>query len=226
MDNGRNENSIVMTLFLRALFRTAILLIFMTTTLTARAENGRTLIVYFSQPENAPLNGMDGVSGASLLQKKGIVMGSNEYIAHLIQEKTQAPLFRIETVNPYPAEHQPLLDFAENEQREGSRPQIKAKIANVETYDTIFVGYPIWWYKMPMVMYSFFEQYDFSGKKIIPFTVHGGSRFADSLAEIKRLQPNAILVTDGFALSRSDVLDDDVPADVNKWLAALPIDKP
>jgi len=206
------------------LFSVSFLLIVLTASMNARSEGGKTLIVYFSQPENASLSGVDGVSGASLLQSKGVVMGSNEYIARLIQQRTNGTLFRIETVNPYPVEHQPLLDFAEDEQRKGSRPAIKAQIADFDNYDTVFVGYPIWWYKMPMVMYSFFEQYDFTGKKIIPFTVHGGSRFADSLREIKRLQPNATLLTDGFALSRNDVLDDDVPDEVNQWLATLRID--
>lgn len=205
-------------------FSVSFLLILLTASVNARSESGKTLIVYFSQPENVSLNGVDGVSGASLLQSKGQVMGSNEYIARLIQQRIKGTLFRIETVNPYPVDHQPLLDFAEDEQRKGSRPTINAQIADFDSYDTVFVGYPIWWYKMPMVMYSFFEQYDFAGKKIIPFTVHGGSRFADSLREIKRLQPNATLLTDGFSLSRNDVLDDDVPDEVNQWLATLRID--
>lgn len=188
---------------------------------TVNAQASRILVVYFSQPENASLAGVDGVSGASLLQKNGTTMGSNAWIAQLIQSQTNATLFRIETVNPYPTEHQPLLDFAENEQRQGTRPQIKSRIEDFASYDTVFVGYPIWWYKMPMVMYSFFEQYDFSGKKIIPFTVHGGSRFADSLSEIKRLQPNANLVTAGLAISRSDILDSDIPDIVFQWLTKL-----
>lgn len=189
--------------------------------ITANAQASRILVVYFSQPENASLAGVDGVSGASLLQKNGTTMGSNAWIAQLIQSQTNATLFRIETVTPYPTEHQPLLDFAENEQRQGARPQIKSRIEDFASYDTVFVGFPVWWYKMPMVMYSFFEQYDFSGKTIIPFTVHGGSRFADSLSEIKRLQPKANLVTSGLAISRSDILDKDIPDTVFQWLTKL-----
>lgn len=201
--------------------KAAMVLLLSIVCVTANAQASRILVVYFSQPENASLAGVDGVSGASLLQKNGTIMGSNAWIAQLIQSQTNATLFRIETVNPYPTEHQPLLDFAENEQRQGTRPQIKSRIEDFASYDTVFVGYPIWWYKMPMVMYSFFEQYDFSGKKIIPFTVHGGSRFADSLSEIKRLQPNANLVTAGLAISRSDILDRDIPDTVFQWLTKL-----
>lgn len=210
----------------RLICKAVILFLFSIVCITARAEPGRILIVYFSQPENAELNGADGVSGASLLQKNGAITGSNEYIAQLIQQHTHGTLFRIETVKPYPTEHQALLDFAENEQRQGDRPPIKAKIQDFARYDTVYVGYPIWWYKMPMVMYSFFEQYNFAGKKIIPFTVHGGSRFADSLDEIKRLQPHADLVSPGLAISRSDILDKDIPETVIQWLAKVnPVNK-
>jgi flavodoxin len=182
----------------------------------------RTLVVYFSQPEDAQLDGVDAVSGASLLQKNNEILGSTQYVAQLIQKQTGGDLFRIETVTSYPRQHDALLQYAEQEQKNGVHPDMKTKIQNLSDYDTIFVGYPIWWYKMPMVLYSFFEQYDFSGKTIIPFTTHGGSRFADSLSEIQRLQPNATLITDGLAVSRGDVADDDTPGDVSKWLGALP----
>ncbi|MFZ1871770.1 MAG: flavodoxin [Chania sp.] len=182
----------------------------------------RILIVYFSQPEAVKLDGVDGVSGASILQKNGVILGSTQYVAQIIQKETGGDLFRIETVKPYPRQHEPLLKYAEQEVKDGVRPELKEKIPNLADYDQVFVGYPIWWYKMPMVMYSFFEQHDFSGKTLIPFTTHGGSRFSDSLREIKRLQPNAQLVTQGFAISRDDVTDDDTPTEILNWLRKLP----
>lgn len=185
-------------------------------------SKSRTLVVYFSQPEDARLDGVDAVSGASLLQKNNEILGSTQYVAQLIQKQTGGDLFRIETVKPYPRQHDALLQYAEQEQKNGVHPEIKTKIQNMSDYDTIFVGYPIWWYKMPMVLYSFFTQYDFSGKTIIPFTTHGGSRFADSLSEIHRLQPKATLITDGISISRGDVADDDTPDVVTEWLGELP----
>lgn len=147
----------------------------------------RILIAYFSQPEDVKLDGVDGISGASILQKNSVVLGSTQYVAQIIQKETGGDLFRIETVKPYPRQHDPLLKYAEQEVKDGARPELKEKIPNLADYNQVFVGYPIWWYKMPMVMYSFFEQHDFSGKTLIPFTTHGGSRFSDSLREIKRL---------------------------------------
>ncbi|CAI1143463.1 TPA: flavodoxin [Serratia fonticola] len=182
----------------------------------------RILIVYFSQLEDVKLDGVDGISGASILQKNSVVLGSTQYVAQIIQKETGGDLFRIETVKPYPRQHDPLLKYAEQEVKDGARPELKEKIPNLADYNQVFVGYPIWWYKMPMVMYSFFEQHDFSGKTLIPFTTHGGSRFSDSLREIKRLQPNAQLVTQGLAISRDDVTDDDTPTEIRNWLRKLP----
>jgi flavodoxin len=182
----------------------------------------RILIVYFSQPEDVKLDGVDGISGASILQKNSVVLGSTQYVAQIIQKEIGGDLFRIETVKPYPRQHDTLLKYAEQEVKDGARPELKEKIPNLADYNQVFVGYPIWWYKMPMVMYSFFEQHDFSGKTLIPFTTHGGSRFSDSLREIKRLQPNAQLVTQGLAISRDDVTDDDTPTEIRNWLRKLP----
>lgn len=125
-------------------------------------------------------------------------------------------------MNPYPLQHDPLLQYAEKEQKENARPAMKAKIESLNNYDTVFIGYPIWWYKMPMVLYSFLEQHDLRGKTIIPFTTHGGSRFSDSLSEIARLQPNAKLITQGLTISRNDVTDDETVTDVTNWLDKLP----
>ncbi|MBA0170118.1 flavodoxin [Pectobacterium versatile] len=182
----------------------------------------RILIVYFSQPEDVTLEGVDGVSGASVLQKNNERLGSTQYIAQIIQQQTGGELFRIETVTPYPVQHDSLLQYAEKEQKENARPVMKAKVQNLTDYDTVFIGYPIWWYKMPMVLYSFLEQHDLQGKTIIPFTTHGGSRFSDSLREIARLQPNSQLITEGLAISRNDVTDDETITDIINWLGKLP----
>lgn len=185
----------------------------------------RTLIVYFSQPEDVTPDDVDGASGASVLQKNGKVSGSTQYIAQIIQQQTGGELFRIETVNNYPLQHEPLIRYAEKEQQDNARPVLKAKIENLADYDTVFIGYPIWWYKIPMVLYSFLEQHDLSGKTVIPFTTHGGSRFSDSISEIKRLQPNARLITQGLAISRDDIADDDTVTDVTDWINELPAAK-
>jgi flavodoxin len=183
----------------------------------------RTLVIYFSQPEDVSLEGVDAVSGASVLEKNQQRLGSTEYIAKLITQKIGADIYRIESVTPYPRDHKPLVDFAEQEKRDQARPAFKPTLPSLEQYDTVFLGYPIWWYQMPMILYSFLEDTDFSGKQLIPFSTHGGSRLSGTVREIVRLQPNADVETDAFTISRDDVADSDTPEEVYDWLDAIDV---
>lgn len=178
----------------------------------------RTLIIWFSQPEEMKPDAVDGFSGASVLQKNMPETGSTQFVAQLIQKQTHGDLFRIETATPYPRQHDALLRVAEKEQQTNARPSLKTPLPDLSNYDTIYVGYPIWWYTMPMVIYSLFEQNDFAGKTVIPFTTHGGSRLADSLRQIARMQPQARLVTRALSISRNDISGPDVPAQVEQWV--------
>lgn len=72
---------------------------------------------------------------------------------------------------------------------------------------------------MPMALYSFFEEYDFSGKTIIPFNVYNGSRFSNTIKTIQELESDATVITDGFTVSERDVAD--AGADVEEWLHNL-----
>jgi flavodoxin len=182
------------------------------------SAQSRTLIIYFSQPEEMKADAVDGFSGASVLQKNTPETGSTQFLAQMIQKQTQGDLFRIETATPYPRQHYALLRVAEKEQQTNARPSLKTPLPDLSDYDTIYVGYPIWWYTMPMVIYSLFEQNDFAGKTVIPFTTHGGSRLADSLQEISRMQPKAELITRALSISRNDISDPDVPTQVEQWV--------
>lgn len=142
------------------------------------ALDGNILIAYFSVPET---DGTDTVAGASRVVVDGEVLGNNQYIAQLIQQEAGGDLFRIETVQEYPGTHDELLDFAYNELSENARPELASQIENLDDYDVIFLGYPNWNADLPMPLYTFLEEYDFSGKTIIPFTAHGGSGFSGTI---------------------------------------------
>ncbi|EQE88347.1 flavodoxin-like fold family protein [Clostridioides difficile CD69] len=146
----------------------------------------------------------------------GKVMGNTQYVAMEIQEKTSADIFRIEPETPYTTNHEELVDIASQEQEENTRPAIKDRIADFEQYDTVFVGYPIWWSDLPMIMYSFFDEYDFSDKTIIPFSTHGGSGLADTISTIKELEPNATVYEQGLSISRNDV--EKSSEEISQWL--------
>lgn len=128
-------------------------------------------------------------------------------------------LFQIETVQQYPLEHEPLVDLAAEEQDAGARPELSSHMEDPGQYDVIFLGYPNWWGDMPQALYTFLEEYDFSGKTIIPFTTHGGSGFSRTISTIAELQPGANVVEQGLSISRNSVTD--AQSDVENWVAGL-----
>lgn len=169
---------------------------------TAETGNSNILVAYFSVMET---DGVDTVAGASRVAVNGETLGNNEYIAQIIQQQTGGDLFSIETVQEYPTTHDPLLEYAYNEQAENARPELATQIENPDKYDVIFLGYPNWNSDLPMPLYTFLEEYDLSGKTIIPFTTHGGSGFSRTIQTISELQPNATVVSDGLSISRNSV---------------------
>ena len=183
---------------------------------TAEAGNGNILIAYFSVMET---DGVDTMAGASRVAVNGEILGNNEYIAQIIQRETGGDLFSIETVQEYPTTHDPLLEFAYNEKADNARPELATQIENLDNYDVIFLGYPNWNADLPMPLYTFLEEYDFSGKTIIPFTTHGGSGFSRTIQTISELQPNATVISDGLSISRNSVSG--AESDVVDWVNGL-----
>lgn len=183
-------------------------------TITNDSES-KILIAYFSLPENADTSGVDAVAGASIVLNNEKVLGNTEYMAYAIQEAVGGDLFRIETVQQYPLEHEPLVEMADEEQNGNARPELLNRVENMEQYDTIFLGYPNWWGDMPMPLYTFLEEYDLSGKTIIPFSSHGGSGFSRTESTIAQMQPNASVSENGLTVSRNDV--EDSYEDVFQW---------
>ena len=195
------------------------ILLFMTVPSIAEETPSTALVVYFSVSENVDLNGVDAVAGASVLVKNDVRYGNVEYVAHLIADATDADLWRIETEHQYPLEHDALLDAAADEQDANARPVLVGTVENLEQYDRIFLGFPNWWYDLPMPLYSFLESYDLSGKEIMPFTVHGGSGFSGALNTIAELQPEALVYENGLSISRNAVTDGETQVD--EWLGGF-----
>lgn len=181
------------------------------------AQSGsKVLIAYFTAAENS---GVDAVASASYTTINGTAVGRLRAVADMIQENTDGDLFSIQTSVVYPADGGELIDYAAEEQDENARPELTSHIEDLDQYDTIFVGFPTWWYDMPQALYSFFDEYDFSGKTIIPFNVHNGSRFSGTIDTIKELEPDATVVEDGFTVSERDVAE--ASEDVAEWLDGL-----
>lgn len=141
--------------------------------------------------------------------------GNTKGIAEEIQRQTGADLFEITLVNPYSSDYNTVLDQAQRDQNEQARPELASHVENMEQYDTIILGYPNWWASIPMLVASFLEEYDFSGKTIIPFCSHGGGRFGQSLTAITKLVPDAAM---GEALSVHYSGDSGLSSDIADWL--------
>lgn len=168
---------------------------------TVSRTGGKVLVAYFSVPET---DVVDASSGANRLVSDGKLQGNTEYVAAVIREATGGDLFEIKTVHTYPGTHKELIDAAKKESDEDARPALATHIKNLNEYDVVFVGFPNWWYDMPQPLYTFFDEYDFSGKTVVPFCTHGGSRFSDAIKTIREMEKGAT-VLDGYAIARDHV---------------------
>lgn len=190
-----------------------------TETGSEQTVNGKTLVVYFSVPETTNPDNMTAEEEYSTVIIDGEVLGNTQYVAYVIQENTGADIFRIEPVTPYPMDHAELEKVATEEKQNHAMPEIAADVENIEEYETIFLGYPIWYADMPRIIYSFLEQYDLSGKTVIPFVTSGGSGLSNTVSTVADLELDANVVTDGLSISRTSVQD--AEQDVIQWVEGL-----
>ena len=121
--------------------------------------------------------------------------GVTAKLAKTLAKVTNADLFEIKPVTPYTAKD---LDWMDKKSRSTiemkdpkSRPAIAGKVADMAQYDTVFVGFPIWWYQAPRIIETFLESYDFSGKTVIPFATSGGSGISGAEKSMKAHCPSA-----------------------------------
>lgn len=168
-------------------------------------KNSNILIVYFSHAgENYSVG--------------NIKVGNTKLVAEEVQRLTGGDIFEIVAEKDYNMPYNQLIKVAQDETRNGELPAFKGGIENIEKYDTIFIGGPIWWGTYPQVMFSFFKKYDLNGKTIIPFTTHEGSGLASVVGDLEREYPNAN-VTNAFSIAGHNVrggMDK-----VDKWVKAV-----
>lgn len=147
--------------------------------------------------------------------------GNTMILAKMIAEKTGADLFEIKPAKPYPFDYDTTIDIAKKELAANARPEI-AEDKDISEYDTIFLGYPIWWGDLPMACYTFLEAHDFSGKKIIPFCTHEGSGMSGTESKLKRVLKNAEFLK-GLSMrgSKAQNSRDTAKTEINNWLNSL-----
>lgn len=183
-------------------------------------KNGNILIAYFSRYGNTEYpEDVDATTSASIVVDNG-TFGTTEYVARLIQEKTGGDLHLIETVTPYTTDFDELRDVNHNEAAEGFLPELKESNLDISEYDTVFIGFPIWATDVPQAVLSFLNEYDLSGKTVIPFCTHDGYGAGSSYASIQEAS-HVDAVKDGIAIEAKDVPE---AADlVQEWLDSIQI---
>jgi flavodoxin len=144
--------------------------------------------------------------------------GNTRTVAEYIREAVGGDFFEIETAIAYPSDYQSTADIAQRQQRENARPALASNVSNMNSYDIIFLGYPIWWGRMPMFFFTFLESHDLSGKTIIPFCTYGSSGVGQSAADIQRSAPGAN-VREAFGYRGANA--NNSRNDVTAWLRRL-----
>lgn len=173
------------------------------------AETGKTLVVFFSHTgENYNV----GV----------ITEGNTAIIAKMIAAKTGADSFEIKPVKPYPQKYKECTDVAKAELNAQARPEYQGGVENLAQYDRVFIGAPVWWADWPMVVYTFLEKNDLSGKTLIPFCTHEGSGLSGFGAKLAAAVPGA-KVLEGLAVTGRTAQKDRKAAEkaVDGWLQGL-----
>ena len=170
-------------------------------------KDGKTLVVFFSHAG-------DNYSVGN------IKVGNTKIVADYISELTGADQFEIVTHKYDGMAYKPLCDLAKEEQQNGELPPFEGEVENIDQYNTIFIGGPVWWGTYPQVMFTFFKKYakKLEGKTVIPFTTHEGSGLGSCVKDLKKELPNST-VTGEFSMYGHDVRSG--KARVEKWLKKI-----
>lgn len=192
---------------------------------TAEAESSEAaaqsslLVAYFNYAENAALpDDVDASASASIQPWNGALTGNTGVVADMIAQATGADLFSIRTVEQYPDTYDATIDQGQQEQSDGARPELATHLENLDSYDTIFLGFPNWWGDMPMAVYTFLDEVDLSGKTVIPFVTSGGSGFSNTISTIQQMEPQAT-VQEGLSIGASSATG--AQQQVESWLSEL-----
>lgn len=171
---------------------------------------------------SAPSSNASGATDAAAAGSKSIIVvwswsGNTLKMAERVSELTGAEIYRIEAADPYPTDYDATADRAKQERDDKVYPKIANPLDNWDAYDTVFMGYPIWWYELPMIVQTFVRDHDWTGKTVVPFNSHEGSGDGGTYQQLRELTGATAL--EGIAIRGGDVassLDE-----INTWYEGL-----
>ena len=179
----------------------------------SNAQESGVLVAYFSWADNAVIDGeVDAVASPSVTAP-----GNVQQLAQWVSERTGGALFSIQVTEPYSSDWDACLERANQERAEDARPELTASVEQLERYDTVFLGYPNWWYGVPMALLSFLEENDLSDKQVYLFCSHGTGGLASSVEQIDEALPDSTALSENIF----DVYEEDAASsqqDILAWL--------
>lgn len=182
----------------------------------SNAQESGVLVAYFSWADNAVIDGeVDAVASPSVTAP-----GNVQQLAQWVSERTGGALFSIQVTDPYSSDWDACLERANQERAEDARPELTASVEQLERYDTVFLGYPNWWYGVPMALLSFLEENDLSDKQVYLFCSHGTGGLASSVEQIDEALPDSTALSENIF----DVYEEDAASsqqDILAWLEEL-----
>lgn len=178
-------------------------------------QESNVLVAYFSWADSAILaDDVDAVASPSVISP-----GNVQQLAGWIQEETGGDLFSIRVVDPYPSDWDDCLTRANQERGDNARPELVENVDGLDQYDTVFLGYPNWWYGVPKALLTFLEQNDLSGKQVYLFCSHGTGGLASSVELITEAAPDAIISENIFDCYEEEASSSQ--EEIQSWVAGL-----
>ena len=186
--------------------------------------NSNILIAYFTWADNTVVEDPSSVDVDATTSASVLAPGNAAKLASWIQQEVGGDLHSIVVEEPYSSDYDECLDRAADEKAENARPALASHVDNMEDYDIVFLGFPNWWYTLPMPVLTFVEEYDWSGKTVVPFVTHGTGGRSGTIRDLTAALPEDVTILEPIGVYRPEV--DDSQSAVQEWIAGLDLELP
>ena len=191
---------------------------------TEENESGNILIAYFTWADNTVVEDPSSVDVDATTSASVLAPGNAAKLAVWIQQEVGGDLHSIVVEEPYSSDYDECLDRAADEKAENARPTLTSHVDNMEDYDIVFLGFPNWWYTLPMPVLTFVEEYDWSGKTVVPFVTHGTGGLSSTIRDLTDALPEDVTILEPIGVYRPEV--DASQSAVQEWIAGLDLELP
>lgn len=186
------------------------------------AGDSNILIAYFTWADNTVVEDPGSVDADATTSASVLAPGNAAKLASWIQQEVGGDLHSIVVEEPYSSDYDECLDRAADEKAENARPALASHVDNMEDYDIVFLGFPNWWYTLPMPVLTFVEEYEWSGKTVVPFVTHGTGGLSSTIRDLTAALPEDVTILESIGVYRPEV--DDSQSAVQEWIDNLDID--